>query len=177
MATLIVENGKGLTDSNSYISLEDATAYHAQRGNDDWANADESTQTAALITATESLELLYGEQFLGFMVWETQQALLFPRVDFEDNTGRWVFWGTIPQNLAKAQAEIALMVVQEVDVFPMRATTQNIGSQKVKIGELETQTVYVQPAEGETYEGYRKVDLLLAPLIENGKGSDFYFGL
>jgi hypothetical protein len=177
MATLIVENGNGLTDSNSYISLDDATSYHAQRGNADWANASEDDQTAALITATESLELLYGEQFMGSLIWETQQALLFPRIDFEDNTGRWILWGTIPSNLAKAQAEIALMVIQETNVFPMQAETQNIASTSLKVDDFESKVNYLTPAQGETFAGFRKVDLLLAPLLDNGKGSNYYFGL
>jgi len=176
MATLIVEDGTGLPNANSYISLDDATAYHAQRSNDDWGS-DADAQTNALLIAAESLELLYGNLFLGSLIYESCQALLFPRVDFVDNNGRWVLWGQIPKNLAYAQAEIALLVLQDVDVFPMKTTSQNIASQKVKVGELETQTTYLTPVETETYENFRKVDLLLAPLIENGKGSNFYFGL
>ena len=48
--SLVVEDGTGKADAESYISVADADTYHSNRGNTDWA----------ALTTTEKEQLLRG---------------------------------------------------------------------------------------------------------------------
>lgn len=74
--TLIVEDGSGRADAESYISVSDATAYHAAMGNTAWSAADPVAQEAALRRATQYLDAHY--RFAGSRLTE-MQALAWPR--------------------------------------------------------------------------------------------------
>lgn len=79
--TLTVEDGTGLADANSYVSLVEATAYHETNlHSDDWPT-DEEEQKKALITATRILDQQY--QWNGYKK-TTIQALQWPRVRVPD---------------------------------------------------------------------------------------------
>lgn len=79
--TLTVEDGTGLADSNSYVSLAEATAYHETNlYSADWPT-DEEEQKKALITATRILDQQYD--WAGYKKLTTQ-ALQWPRVRVPD---------------------------------------------------------------------------------------------
>lgn len=60
--------------ANSYVSVDQATEYHAQRGNAAWASASNDSRSSALIRATDYIDRSY--QFRGSKV---------------DPTSRWSF--------------------------------------------------------------------------------------
>jgi hypothetical protein len=79
---LVVEDGTGVVGANSYASAEDADAYFADRANTTWSAADDVTKSAALINATDYIEMK------GTLLWKGQeefpdapQGLSFPRVN------------------------------------------------------------------------------------------------
>lgn len=109
---LTVEDGTGLSNSDSYISVAEATGYHSNRGNVKWTYGGSDTQEVALRVATESVDMIYGDKYLG-EVWKRDQALLFPRSTFYDNHGRSVSSETIPQVLKDAVAEAALLFIEK----------------------------------------------------------------
>lgn len=176
MPTITTETGAGLADANSYASLDYANDYHATRSNAEWSGEDDQL-TQALLVAFESLESLYGPNYKGALLPTSTQAALFPRMPFTDNNGRLVSSHTIPTCLMQAQCEIALLYVQGVDVFPKRSTAQNVVSESVEVGSLKTSTQYGKAVEGESFPGFRKVDLLLAPILNNKKPQSFRLGL
>lgn len=73
---LIVEDGTGLADANSYVSLDDAGAYFAARLNTSWAAKTDDERASALIQATQYLDARYT--FRGAPVADGQ-ALAWPR--------------------------------------------------------------------------------------------------
>ena len=73
----IAEDGTGLADANSLCSVADADAYFADRGNASWTGTD-TLKEAALIRATDYVELLFSEKFKGDPFSETQ-SLSWPR--------------------------------------------------------------------------------------------------
>ena len=85
--SLILEDGTGGLTSESYISVVDATAYHANFGNDAWTNLDAPTQEIYLRKATRDLDTIYGTSYLSTMLTSTQ-ALLWPRVAFTNRFSR-----------------------------------------------------------------------------------------
>lgn len=108
---LVVEDGNGISNSDSYMSITEATDYHDKRGNTKWGFVGADTHEVALRVASETIDLIYGNNFLG-SVWNNNQALLFPRTSFFNNYGRSVPSGTIPEHLKNATAEAALLFVE-----------------------------------------------------------------
>lgn len=132
---IVVEDGSGFADSETYISVEEATAYHAERGHADWIAATIEEQEAALRRATEWLDATYRGKFIGYRTKARAQALEWPRsgasyVDpvngpspygWLNNTGLWttIASNAIPIELKRAEAEAALReLVQPGILYP-----------------------------------------------------------
>jgi hypothetical protein len=99
---LIVEDGTGLANAESYISTIYARTYHAARGNAAWADLTVAEMEEALRKATDYMVSEYRFRWVGDRVKITQ-ALDWPRggvlnVDVDD----------IPEEVKKACAEFAL---------------------------------------------------------------------
>lgn len=77
---LIVEDGTGKPDAESYCEVADADAYHAKMGNTAWASVSAEDKEIALRRATQYLDAVYA--FPGYKL-NYNQALNWPRV--EDN--------------------------------------------------------------------------------------------
>lgn len=76
---LIVEDGTGKTDAESYISVADATTYFAARGNTVWSGlASDTVREQLLRKATDYMVGRYGLRWKGERVSE-DQALDWPR--------------------------------------------------------------------------------------------------
>ena len=77
--SLIVEDGTGRADAESYASVSVADAYHTARGNTAWAAlATTALKEAALRKATDYLGQTYGLRWKGYRM-TTTQALDWPR--------------------------------------------------------------------------------------------------
>lgn len=115
---LIVEDGSGLATAESYISVADATAYFALRGNASWATiASDTIREQLLRQATDYMEGYYGQAWKGLRVGLTQ-ALSWPRADVElpdvggQFTGSYQFvfpYNQVPKDVATACADLALL--------------------------------------------------------------------
>jgi hypothetical protein len=57
---IVVEDGTGIADANSYASEDDADNYFEDRANDTWATST-ADKEAALIRASASLDAIYGQ--------------------------------------------------------------------------------------------------------------------
>ena len=105
---LVVEDGTGKIDSESYISVTDATSYHTLRGNSDWALI--TDKEAALRKATDYMLQAYRKLWLGYRVTSTQ-ALDFPRSDiylYDYSEPVLVSETIVPIEIKNACAELAL---------------------------------------------------------------------
>jgi hypothetical protein len=56
---IILEDGTGRADANSYADINEADLYHSLRGNSDWTDADITDKIAALVRATDYIESTY----------------------------------------------------------------------------------------------------------------------
>jgi hypothetical protein len=75
---IVVEDGSAMTDSNSYVALDDAQTYFDSRlWSDNWWNADDQTQSAALIQAAKALD--HGFIWRGYKTTRGQ-ARMWPRI-------------------------------------------------------------------------------------------------
>jgi hypothetical protein len=119
---LIVEDGSGMPDSESYTSVAEATQYHADRLNDAWTDGDVSSQEAALRRATEWLDATFGRSFIGYRFHGRNQMHEWPRsgayVEYSVNgplfyrtyAGLWYVIDNdiVPFEVKRATAEAAL---------------------------------------------------------------------
>ena len=94
---LIVEDGTGLSDANSYVGVAYADAYFLARNVTAWASL--TIKEALLIQATDYMEAVYSESWKGTVLLDTQ-SLSFPRI-IDDAI-------VYPDRLLKAVCELAL---------------------------------------------------------------------
>lgn len=167
---LIVEDGTGRADAESYISVVDTTAYHAKRGNAAWASVpDDATREQYLRKATDYMEQAYREQWKQFRVYSTQ-ALSWPRawVQMPDAPyGYGSFAAFIPNNVVPTEvknacAELALLAISG-DLNP--ALDRRTTKEKVDVIEVE------YDAHSQQYKSYRAVDMLLDPFFDSSGNS------
>lgn len=112
--SLIVEDGTGKAESESYISVADASTYHANRGNAAWASlASDAVREQLLRKATEYMLQTYRGKWKGVRA-STTQALDWPRsgVEVDDvPLGRIAYYysnAAVPVEVQRACAELAL---------------------------------------------------------------------
>ncbi len=110
--TIEVEDGTAKANAQSYISVADATTYHAARGNDSWAEQDAPVQEQALIRAASALDSWLRGQWLGTKKTQAQ-ALAWPRTGVVDQDSFEIPDTTIPTELKQACAEVALIELTE----------------------------------------------------------------
>lgn len=152
---LIVENGTGLANAQSYCSVAQATAYHAARNNLAWDAVDE--QEAALIKATDYMQQTYNGRWKGLQLTQLQ-ALDWPRVGVM--VGRFLLpYSTIPVEVINACAELALRAATG-DLLPdvgAQVTSETVGPISVSYAIGARQTT-----------SYKSVDNLLARYMTGG---------
>lgn len=165
--SLVTENGSGLADAESYISVADATAYHAARGNAAWAAlASDTIREQALRKATDYLGQMYRDRWTGYRV-STTQALDWPRYEAprRDLPGNayYAYYPSdaVPAEVAKACAELALRAAagELVEDEDQRIAAVSAGSVSVTF----------QPGSSPR-KGYPAVDGLLRAVLKSGGG-------
>lgn len=94
---MVVEDGTGLSNADSFVSVAYADTYFTTRGVTAWASL--TNKKALLIKATDYIEAVYSESWKGVTLNDTQ-SLSFPRI-IDDST-------VYPDRLLKAVCELAL---------------------------------------------------------------------
>lgn len=115
---LIVEDGTGMPDADSYLSVVAADAYHAAVGNAVWQPLPAADKEAALRRATQYLDTRYrwrGEPLT------TTQALAWPRT-----SAQWPV-----RRLQDATAELALRAAEQGSLYadegPAAVKSETVG--------------------------------------------------
>ena len=140
---MIVEDGTGKVDANSFITIAWADAYFVDRGITAWAALTDTAKEIALIKATDYIENRWGNRFLGRQEFPaTPQALSFPRINVLYPSG--IFVTGIPEFLKKATAEYAVRTIS-AELLPdptSNASGFAISRFEEKIGPIEERTFY-----------------------------------
>lgn len=113
---LVIEDGTGKSDAESYLSVTDVGTYHTNRGNAAWTGTD-AVKEAALRKATAYLDNVYRHRWPGVRRLSTQ-ALDWPRGDayyLDDYSS--IAIDVIPQAVKDATAELALRALS-ADLLP-----------------------------------------------------------
>lgn len=162
----VAEDGTGLANANSLCDVAFANAYFADRLVTLWDAKDDDVKQAALIAATDYVELRWAERFRGCEQFaDTPQALSFPRTD--------IGWdGAVPDGIKKAVAEYALRtfsgklapdVTTDAGGFP-------VASVRRKVGPIETATTYTTSGSAKLFKPYPAADMLVRPFLRSVGG-------
>ena len=117
---LIVEDGNLVEGANSYVSMEEATAYQRRFNRQDWLGLSEDEKKASLIKATQYVDNQFT--WKGRRKYQNQE-LGFPRVMLLDLDGFEVTG--IPARLKQAICEAAYYGYQ-TDLFQTYESEQGI---------------------------------------------------
>jgi hypothetical protein len=180
-SSLNVETGTGSATSNSYISVEDADAYHALRRNSAWAAKTLAEKEACLIKASEYLVAKYRMKWRGIRV-NREQALDWPRAgvvteDFYNpqtdprpalypDLAFEIPEDEIPREVRDATCEIALRIAAGTD--PLPDVTGGGDIKKLKADTVEIEYFGAGQAQAEVAIAFPYVERLLQPLLKFG---------
>lgn len=136
--TLVVENGDGLANADALISVVGATAYHAARGNAEWASVSysEGDREAAIRRATAFLSNSFT--WAGLRTHARNQALAWPRSGVVDQEGNGILADEIPIEVSDACAEIALRELVAPGAMNPDFTSSELVKRE-KIGQIEVE--------------------------------------
>lgn len=160
---LIVEDGSGLPNAESYLSVADANDYHKKRGNTAWSDLSTEDKEICLRRATDYMVQVYRLNWAGVRK-EDIQALDWPRylVPRLDAEALYSYYeeDEVPTEVKNACAELALRAISG-DLAPdLDRLTKREKLDKI---EIEYDTV-----NGLPYKKYRAIDNMLRPLMKAG---------
>lgn len=140
---LIVEDGSGLPNANSYCDLDYALEYCTNKGYTSWQSLSETEQKVFIIRGTEFIDNFYnwrGRKGKG------SQALSFPRFDLYDDDNYLI--NGIPDKLKKACLEAAFLN-SSTDASTLFSTKDENGAiKRQKVDSLEVE--YFNNQQNET---------------------------
>lgn len=114
----VVETGDGLTDSNSYISVDYFTSYHTDRGHSSIGTLTDNVIQQICIRATDYIDKRFGRKFRGIRRSHTQ-GLSWPRLSaYTDDRYLLADIDEIPRRLQQACAEYALRAAVYSELAP-----------------------------------------------------------
>jgi len=151
---LVIEDGTGKTDSNTYASEAEFVAYAAARG---VTVANNITDEQLLITAMDYIE---QQPFKGFKNTK-EQALQWPRSNVKID-GYYVDTDEIPLLLKEAQMENALGI--DAGNNPLATEGRSTKREKVDVIEVE----YMDGSRTSTY--LVAAESKLSKLLKSGSG-------
>ena len=104
---LVVENGTGIAGANSYITeAESETLLQAHPKADEWCAIGTDEKEIALRAGLIYLDRMF--RWYGNPAMIGSQEVQWPRTKLYDDLGQLIATGTIPTQLKKAQAELAV---------------------------------------------------------------------
>lgn len=151
---LIVEDGSGKTDAESFCSVAAADSYHAKMGNIAWADLDADVKEQCLRRATQYMQGAYRLRWLGTLT-KYNQALAWPRFDVRFDGLNWPI-DQVPPEVIHACALLAL-----------KASTEALAPdiEREVIAESVGSIAVTYKSGAPAYKRYREVDMLLAHLL------------
>jgi len=158
--TLIIEDGTGKVDAESYVDETDADAYHAAFGHAAWTGTSPEKE-AALRQATQYIDTVGQKRWIGVRR-ESDQALDWPRTGAQDDDGYVRPWDEVPPEVIKATCEAAMRALTET-LLPDVADNGTIASESKTLAVMSKSVSYLGGKN--PLKRYTIVEKLLAPLL------------
>lgn len=153
---LTVEDGSGVLDADSYIAASFVATYADAYGEDKtgWLALSSSARDAACRVAAVVLDSRWRFRFPGLRATE-DQGLAWPRSDALYIDGYPIDYQSIPVEVQRAQAHLALLSSQGVDIASDTEQTMQIDSATAASGAGVTFSVPISTRQ------FRDVEMLL----------------
>lgn len=123
---MIVEDGTGLVNADSYVTVEFADSYFSTRGITEWTELTQTKKEQALIRATDYIDNIF--QWCGKKATNTQ-SLRFPRVNLVDYEGQSV--EGVPTCLKQAVCDASLLSVNGTELFQTKNENGDVVSETI----------------------------------------------
>ncbi len=161
---LIVEDGTGKSDAESYDSVANVDAYHLAHGDpSEWSSSNTADKEEALRLATQAQDLEYGSRWKGRRTSATQ-ALDWPRVGANYDDGHPIASNDIVKELTQGNAILALKVRQGKTLIPDIEDPGTKSREKIVVGPIETDDEFIGGKPPDEVTEYPMVDLLMSRL-------------
>jgi hypothetical protein len=162
--TLIVEDGTGKKDADSYVDLAFFSDY-ADKWRDD-ADTNSYSDAAIERALRRATRYVDSHRFLGWQVHE-DQGLAWPRAWVGWIDGKIIDTKTIPEAIKHATAEGAVRELQG-DGLLVDHDGGTIKREMKQVGDLRKETEFASPRQaGKTFQAIRA---LLKPYLQTSRG-------
>jgi len=157
---IIVEDGTGKTDAESYISVSDADDYASNWYGtlSDWDDLADAAKERALRIGTRFID---SHEFKGYRA-NDDQVLSWPRAQLGYIDGQYIDADEIPQRVERATVEAALKYIQGETLFPDHYGA-SVKSESKTIGPIGNSTTYQTSKKAQKV--FEAVKRLLDPLL------------
>ena len=123
---MIVENGTGLPNADSYVSIEFANDYFSARGVSGWDALTDEQKEQALIRATDYIDNIF--QWYGKKA-SSEQSLRFPRINLKDYEGEDVIG--VPNCLKQAVCDASMIASDGTELFETAESNGDVVSETI----------------------------------------------
>jgi len=163
---LIVEDGTGLANADSYLSEADCDTYNTKYViSTAWSGGTTANKEKALRLATQFLDAMYQLRWKGSKINDVM-SLDWPRNSVYDRDCFWIASDAVPQAVKNATAEMAIDIITNGEPMPNQENSGMISEKEVRVGPLMERIKYQGGNPPATY--YRKTDKLVSELVEWG---------
>lgn len=164
---LVVEDGTGKSDAESYVSVADVDSYLQSVGKDgDWSNKTQTEKEQALRLGSRYLDFKFRNQWRGFRT-HRDQSLAWPRAFVQDEDGFSVDSDVVPSEIKNAAAELAERSLSQA-LLPDNSDGSRVTQESVTVGPIK---------ESKTYSGgtdstpeFVEVRAMIGGLIRGSRG-------
>jgi hypothetical protein len=162
---MIVEDGTGLSSSNSYASETTLGTYCDDRG----ITLASGDAEAALVRASAAIDAIYRDRFPGFKRNGRAQAMEWPRSGAYDNADEIIADDEVPVEIIQATCEAAVRELADPGSM-MPDLERGGGVRRLKAGSVEIE--YGANALNQTT--FTAIGNLLSGLIAGGSGGGLF---
>lgn len=164
---LIIEDGTGRVDADSFVDVAAADAFWSARGAADWAGASSGEKEAALRIAADYLGFGYG--WPGQPV-STNQALAWPRAGARYLRAEYIAANVVPIEVERAQILLAREALG-TDLLKQTAADTAVIKESVSVGPItETKEYLASARRALELPSFAPVDSVLADLATARRG-------
>lgn len=168
---LTVEDGTGLANADSYVSIADVTAHLTKFETSAtvalWTGETTADQERACRGATRYLDLTYGSRYPGRRINETM-SLAWPRSEVYDSDGYLLDDDALPTALVEACCDLAYRLSQGADPLADQSSPATIASESVTVGPITTSKTYLGGKSTIARTSYPTVSRTMAKLLLSG---------
>ena len=122
---MVVEDGTGIQNANSYVTIEYADSYFQARNSSGWSSLTTAIKESALIQVTDFIDNIF--QWYGKKEFENQ-SLRFPRKNLTDYEGAEI--KGVPDCLKQAVCDAAIITLKS-ELFQSSEVNGDVVSENI----------------------------------------------